>query len=257
MTTGTQTLYGQCEALFEDYPLAVEPICDDGTQSSMVLMQPNGTAPQFYTLHIVRDGDPYSFCILRPWRSAGGVEISADASAAAPALAAEVLACVIPLPRHGSLFGWMDDRRTVSALMPFHTDYESETPEPTWTIMPRADVAENQWPPFAGASLFGAWFWNYLRSGGITFLDALIAATPDAVFWTDTQVAIATPPGFVADCCVVACDIVSPDGFTFPRGCYAPRPVLRSGELPELETLLADPDRIDLAPRFAAERWGA
>ena len=39
-----------------------------------------------------------------------------------------------------------------------------------------ADVPEALWPPFTDEPLFGSWFWNQYRAGGIVCLDDLIAA---------------------------------------------------------------------------------
>jgi hypothetical protein len=96
---------------------------------------------------------------------------------------------------------------------------------------------------------FGKWFWKHYRAGSINSLRSLIAAAPGVVFWADTKAVLGS------DCCAVARDLRSPEGYVLPRGRYVYYEALRAGKpVPSLQTLLTTADRIDLATRF--HRYG-
>lgn len=97
--------------------------------------------------------------------------------------------------------------------------------------------------------LFGDWFWEHYRAGNLVCLGGLIAETPDTVFWVDTRAILGS------GCCAVARDITSPDGYTLRRGRYVYHQALRADKpMPSLGELLADTEKIDLAPRFQGGR---
>jgi hypothetical protein len=121
-------------------------------------------------------------------------------------------------------------------------EYAPGTPEPCWSIMPRAGTSERQWPSFRS---FDWWLWKLLESGGIVYLGDLIAARPGAVFWSDSE------PVVGSGCCLVMRDIESDDGYTLRRGRYVHHSVLSSGEqVPPLDVLLTETHTTDLAERF-------
>lgn len=241
----TKSLYEACHELFTDYPLAARAVNRSSTIRSMVLLLRDGDDARFFVL--VRDSREgrslYSLCT---WRAGGIVDIEADGSAAAPDVVVSAVTRGIPVPRHGSIFGWRW-RDAVTALVAVYAEYTPASPEPSWTVMPLAGTPEAQWPPFTGERLFGRWFWDHYRAGSVISLDNLIAGTPDTVFWADTKAILGS------DCCAVARDISSPDpeGPALRRGRYVYFEALRADKpVPSLGALLADPGKIDLAPRF-------
>ena len=150
----------------------------------------------------------------------------------------------IPIPRHGSLFGW-NDGGIITALTAIYTQYTPQTPQPVFTSMPFVDLPERQWPPYTGEPLFGRWFWDSYEVGKFVSLATLIAATPGEVYWVNTKATLGS------DCYAVARDVSSPGGYTLRRGRYVFYQALRAGMLvPSLTELLADSGKIDLAPRF-------
>ena len=172
---------------------------------------------------------------------------SAADEAGPPEVAVRVLSSAVPMPRHGSLFGWLS-QDIVTALIPVYTTVTPTAPEPSWTVLPRADVPETQWPPFADEDLFGHWFWEYYQAGTVVYLDDMIAETQDTVFWVDTTAILGT------NCFAVSADVKDPAGFTLPQGRYMTYMALRDGgPVPSLSDLLADPSRTDIAPRFRDE----
>ncbi len=241
------SLYETCRELFAAYPLAGETSDPNGLSCSMVLMRPTGDDAEFCVL-LQQSGNEAGRPVygVRPWR--GGetwVGIDATMGADVPYALAESIRSGVPLPRDGSLFGWRRGE-IITALLVTYTEWSPETPEPSWAAMPLADLPEQEWPPFTGESLFGRWFWEGYRAGHIAALDDLIGATPETIFWADTEAIIGS------NCCVVSRDVVSPDGYTLRQGRYVYHRVLRTGtSIPPLETLLSDDRLNDLAPQFA------
>jgi hypothetical protein len=177
------------------------------------------------------------------------VEIAADGGEV-PDLTARAVEHGIPIPRDGSLFGWAC-QETVIALIVIYANYRPHTPVPVWSVMPLMGMPEEQWPPFSGERFFGHWFWRDHRSGNIIELDGLIAANPDTFFWVDTHKALGS------DCCVVACDVKTPEGHILRRGKYLGAAALRAGAaVPSLTDLLADTGKADLAARFRVPALG-
>jgi hypothetical protein len=239
----TTSLYEECQELFANYPLAVKAINNSGTIRSMVLMLRDSNDVGFFVLSN-DDGDGAPLYSLCPWPTGDITYIEADGGARVPDVFANVVTRGVPLPRHGSIFGWTE-KDTVTALVVIYTEYEPDRPLPRWTVMPLAGTPEPQWPPFTGRRLFGYWFWEQYRTGRTVSLDRLIAETPDTVFWVNTQAILGS------DCCAVAHDIGSPERYMLRQGCYVYSEALRAGELvPSLAALLADTGKTDLAPRF-------
>ena len=109
--------------------------------------------------------------------------------------------------------------------------------------MPRLGSSEARWPPFTGERLFGSWFWDHYRAGSIISLGGLIARNPETAFWADTVTSVRAVAWWSRP--------RNPEGPTLRRGCYVYHQALRTGQpVPSLEVLLADADKIDLAPRF-------
>jgi hypothetical protein len=235
--------YRRCQRLFVRYPLAVTVANRAGTVRSMVLTMGDGDDAGFYVLFHNR-GTGEDFYLLKQWSGRSVGSVYACNGADIPIAFADVVTSGVPVPRDGSLFGWKSGDG-VTALVTIHVKYTPAHPEPSWSLMLLADVPEALWPPFVEEPLFGSWFWDHYQAGSIIWLDRLIAATPDTVFWVDTEAILDS------DCCIVARDIESPTGYTLRRGRYVYYQVLEEGkQVPPLAELLASPDKTDLAPRF-------
>jgi hypothetical protein len=241
------SLYERCHKLFAGYPLAI--FDDSGPIRSMVLILPSGEDAEFFVLlqECAEGGSSFSLC---PWPAEGlvdteaVVDIEADGAVPVPDVAVEVVTRGVPIPRHGSVFGWSFGD-VIAALIPVYAEYSPAYPQPHWSVMPLAGSRQAQWPPFTGERLFGSWFWEHYQAGCIISLDSLIAGTRHAVFWVDTRAILGS------DCCVVSSDIRSPEGPTLRRGRYVYHETLRAGTMvPSLSALLADTGKTDLGPRF-------
>lgn len=239
----TRSLYEVCHELFRGYPLAAKTVNRSGTVRSMVLMHQGGDDAGFFVLsEECGDGKP-SFS-LWPWPAGSIVSIEPESSVDVPDIAVRAVNRGVPIPKDGSLFGWTCGD-TITALVVVYAEYTPTYPEPGWAIMPLVGTPEAHWPPFTGERLFGHWSWELYRTGRIVSLDGLIAETPDTVCWVDTKAILGS------DCCVVARDISAPEGYTLRRGCYAYYQALGTGTpMPSLNAMLAEPSKVDLAPRF-------
>ena len=213
----------------------------------MVLMLQGEDNGGFYALSHVSDEDmsPYS---LWSWPAGEIMNIEAGDSGALPSMAVKAVSQGVPIPRDGSLFGWVSGG-VITSLIVIYAEYTPTYPEPGWAVMPLVGTSEAQWPPFTGQRLFGHWSWEQYQAGSIISLDDLIAETPDTVCWVDTEAVLGS------DSCVVARDIRTPNGHVLRRGCYVYYQVLRTRTpVPPLEGMLADPSTIDLTPRFQRYR---
>jgi hypothetical protein len=240
MTTKISSHYRNCQELFTTYPMAVRT--DNGSEaaSSMVLMVHEG--PAFFVLRFYHESDNPVYSI-GPWPAGDVEEITADGDPPVSGTLANVLTYSVPIPRDGSLFGWIHGD-VVTALVVVYAD-ESESPVPSWAIMPLAGTPGWQWPPFTDEHFFGSWFWKHYGAGEVVCLGDLVAETPDTVFWVDTKTTIGS------DCCVVERDITTSTGYVLRRGCYVYFQALRERKrVPPLEVLVADTGKVDLAPRY-------
>ncbi len=239
-------LYQQSEQLYARYPEAVRPVNVDGSVQSMVLMLAEAGAAQFFVL--ARQCGVS--CTLFRWHEDGIVTAGVDGTIAeqdqlGPAEAGRIAGTALPLPGDGSLYGWLE-RGALTALIPFYIRYTPESPDPTWSVMPRAGMPESQWPPFTGEHLFGPWFWDNRKAGRIVDVGAHLPAARRSVWWVDTRAALGW------DSCAVARDVKLPHGVTLPRGLYTYYQSLRDGApVPSLEEALATRGKTDLACRFA------
>src|SRR5215469_1496376 len=161
-----------CDRLFAQYPLAIRNAAgpvrsmilmlnDDGTASFHVLMHKHGA-----------DGPVYS---LFPWPAGRFSDIAEDIRGGRPVdEVLEVLARGVPVPLHGSLFGWRAGD-SITAMIATYARYAPPHTEPSWTVMPLTDIPEDQWPPFTGRRFLGDWFWDFYDAGDIISLSNVIA----------------------------------------------------------------------------------
>jgi hypothetical protein len=239
----TNSLADACHALFARYPPAVTTATRSGTIRSMLLVLSDSVGARFFVLtYDGREGRPlYS---LRQGGTTDSVAIEANGDTAVPEVVVNVVTHGVPIPKDGSLFGWRCGD-SVTALLPVYATSMSASSDPFCAVMPRAGAPEVQWPPFTEERLPGHWFWEHYWARRIISVGGLIAETPATVFWANTKAALGT------DCCAVAHDIDSCEGYTLRRGIYAYYKVLRAGTpIPSLAVLLADSGKVDLAPRF-------
>ena len=162
--------YSNLRELFVDYPLAVRTDEDgeDGeTSCSMVLMVHEG--PEFFVLRLLFRNDRPVYTVGL-WPTGDVQEISADGDPPVSNTLANALTHGVPIPRDGSLFGWLHGwcrYRACRRLCPANP----EDLVPSWAIMCCSRGApEWQWPPSREERLFGSWFWKSYRAGEVVCL---------------------------------------------------------------------------------------
>jgi hypothetical protein len=241
MMTHIADMSKACHELFINYPLAGRPGNGSEAGRSMILMVHEG--PAFFVLSLdYEKGRPvYS---IGPWPVGDIAKISADGDTPVPDTLVDALTYGVPIPRDGSLFGWIH-HAAVTALVVIYAD-ESGGSVPSWAVMPLAGTQEWQWPPFTDERLFGTWFWKHYSAGDVICLDDLVARIPGTFFWVDTKAILGS------DCCAVAYDVRTSTEHTLQHGCYVYFQALRERKpVPSLQRLLADIGKVDLAPRYA------
>jgi hypothetical protein len=240
-------LYEQFNALFDAYPLAIEPVTLDGTQDRMVIADPGRV---FHILHRVHSGIPHPFISLCPWKndgdavvadSAGGIEVQGAGVSGDPM---HLVAASVPLPRDGSLLGW-EEGGDITAIFPFYAD-EDQDDMPTWSGMPRADVPEAQWPPLTRQDFADSRLWDHYQAGHVADLGPGIGRTSRAVFWAATNSSLGS------GCAVVTRRITGHGEWRMEPGTYAHWTILEDPTRRAcLEDAIRQAERTDLAGRFA------
>src|ERR1700691_3870965 len=116
--------FAACLRLFRSYPLAVSPWSGDGRRRSILLRHPGigesraGGGSDFFIL----SQDQADHFVLRPWEPCGSGESSVGAYQEirpvepVPVAVYRVIAEGMPVPRDGTLLGWVSDRQAVVAF---------------------------------------------------------------------------------------------------------------------------------------------
>jgi len=239
----TSYLSEACHQLFVRYPLAAGTANRSGTTvRTMVLMLRDSDGVRFFVLSNDHSEGMARYSVRRR-RTTDIIDIGPNGGVI-PDRIVNAVAHGVPLPRDGSLFAWIF-KDAVTALVPVYTTRILASPEPFWAVMPRTDTSEAQWPEFIEERLFGHWFWEFQQAGKLVSVADLIAGTPGTVFWAKTK------PILGSNCCAVARDLKSAEGYTLRHGRYVHYQALRAGkQVPSLKILLADNDKVDLATRF-------
>lgn len=200
----------------------------------IVLIAPGGDAAGFWTLARRPDG---AYRML-PWHATGPGDhvLITPGDNDLPAPHRDALAAAVPLPRDGSCFGWVTGGE-VTAVITVHSKQQPDAP--AFVVYLRAGTPESLWPP--PWPLFGEWFWDGYRSKRIINLAPILARTTRTAFFSarrhDGVIAVRSP--------------LTAGSVMIPAGVYAYHRLVRSGStMPELKDVLADPDKIDLGPRF-------
>jgi hypothetical protein len=228
-----------CSNLFDAYPAAVEVVDRNGPARSMILALPDGEEARFFILaHDAADGA--SSWTLGPWTA----DVCAIAEwACTDDMAAAIVARGVPVPPDGTMFAWRDGY-TLPALLAFYADAEKDV-SPYWTTMQTVDADRPAPVPQCSAGI-KCWerFWGLYDAGDIIPATALVARNPGTIFWADARESLEY------GCFVVARDVATLEGYVLPRGCYVHSDDLQAGgSMPMVDIVLADPGRVDMAPR--------
>jgi hypothetical protein len=225
-------LHTRCAELFDTCPEAVT------NDRDMVLYLPHahGSAPRWFTLERHDNGN-YR---IRRRNVAGGFNIKPGQTDAGHFT--DVINAGVPFPRHGSVYGWLDDREVTALILPDAQPGQT----PCFVITVRTDV--EWWPEAGDMCAFGWWFWDNYRVGKIVNLAHVIHAAPDTVYWAGMPDAA----GFwrrSSHAIGVRTSLAVSDDGVFPAGVYVLNLDMADGmPMPTLDRLLAAAHRVDLAP---------
>jgi hypothetical protein len=228
--------FAACRQLFRFHPLAVAPPGADGGDGSMVLR--HRTAGYFV---LTREGD--DAFVLRSWNTRDGIEEKIRPRQAVPDLVCEVIVRCLPVPRHGTLLGWITGKQ-VTALLPVHAapaSGPSPAPGPEMRVLPLDGASQEwHWPPFTLSPLDEWRLWEYIDWNELIDVLPLIAEHPGRVLW------VPSPDGRRTGHVVVT-ENLRAEKYWMPAGVYADHWTLREGlAAPSAGELLAR-ESVDLA----------
>jgi hypothetical protein len=243
------SVFAACLRLFHRYPLAIRRHYAEHRYGSLVLMNRAAGRARFFVLIMEWD----DLFVIRPWdrRDAGRVAIRRDEPVSDDIR--EAIESAVPVPRDGTLLGWMDGYK-VQALVAVYgrltEPWDDPAAVPGVLVMPFAGSQPAHWPPLTDSPLDGGRLWQYLERGHLADLTALAARRPGCVYWVPGQDGRA---GGWAGARIVVTERMSTDKFWLPAGVYTDRVALREGtQLWTAGQLLALPGVIDLGARRVA-----
>ncbi len=235
--------FAACLRLFRRYPLAVRRHYAEPRYGSMVLL--NRDAGQTRFLVLIMEWD--DLFVLRHWdrRTGARVEISADGPDRVPAEVARLLAASVPVPRDGTLLGWLDGQQVQAVVAGYGRlpePWDDATVQPGVLLLPRAGSQPAQWPPLAAGPLPDWQFWACIERGRLADLTPLVSRSAGRVFWVPGD------GGWQAGARIVVTERISADGLWLPAGVYADHWSLREGiQVRTASQILALPGVVDLS----------
>jgi len=234
--------------LFTRYPLAVMHDRADGGSQSMVLMNPDAGPAGFFVLTQAGDEE----FVIRSWHGRHAVSHGIRPGEPVPDIVHQVISDSLPVPRDGSLLGWVTDRQVTVIMAAFcrqPATWDNPAPVPEIRVMPMAGTSElPHWPPFA-ATPFDGRLWEYVERGQIVDIVPLLNRSLGRAYWVPS---LDRRSARHEDGCVVIRDHLTSDEYWVPAGVYMDHWILREGfAAPPVGRLLALPGVVDLARRLA------
>jgi hypothetical protein len=246
-------VFAACLRLFRDYPLAVRRHYAEHRYGSLVLMDGAANSARFFVL--IREWD--DLFALRPWdrRDGARVEIRRDEPASADAR--RVIESAVPVPRDGTLLGWLAGRqvRAVFAVYGRLTEpWDDPAAVPGVLVMPSVGSQPGDRPPLAVSPLDDGRLWEYVARGQLADLTPLVSRRPGRVYWVPGasgragRPGVPGVPGAPAGARIVVTERLDTDEFWLPAAVYADHVTFRDGTLSRTASqLLALPGVVDLA----------
>jgi len=167
-----------------------------------------------------------------------------------PVAVHRVIAEGMPVPRDGTLLGWVSDRQAIVAFSVYHGHPRGAWPAgPQIRALPMVGSDPLHWPPFTVSPLDDGRLWDYLDRGELVDLGPVVAGAPGSAFWVPSQNTRRAAQGHG---CVVVRGNIATDDFWLPAGVYMDHWMLREGvPAPPASHLLSLPGALDLAHQTA------
>jgi hypothetical protein len=238
--------FAACLRLFRSYPLAVTPVYASGWRRSIVLRHRAFEGSGFYVL----TQDPAGHFTLRPWRPDEGESHEISPGTPVPVVSHRVITEGMPVPRDGSLLGWVSDRQATVLLSVYHGDLTSQVNGPQMRVLAMVGSEPVRWPPFTVSPLDDGRLWEYVERGEIVDLACLVACSGGGASWVPSQNPGRAEQGHG---CVVVNQNLQAEDFWVPAGVYMDHWMLREGvPTPPASHLLTLPGATDLSRRLAS-----
>ena len=238
--------FAACLRLFRSYPLAVTPVYASGWRRSIVLRHRAFEGSGFYVL----TQDPAGHFTLRPWRLDEGESQEISPGTPVPVVSHRVITEGMPVPRDGSLLGWVCDRQATVLLSVYHGDLTSQADGPQMRVLAIVGSEPVRWPPFTASPLDDGRLWEYVERGEIVDLACLVACGGGSASWVPSQHPCRAGQGHG---CVVVHQNLRAEDYWVPAGVYMDHWMLREGvPTPAASHLLTLPGATDLSRRLAS-----
>jgi len=244
------SVFAACLRLFYRYPLAIRRHYVEHRYGSLVLMnRAAGGRARFFVLIMEWD----DLFVIRPWDRRDGARVEIRSGEPVSGDVRGVIESAIPVPRDGTLLGWMNGYKVQSMIAVYGRltePWDDPAAVPGVLVMPFAGSQPADWPPLTDSPLDGGRLWQYQERGHLADLTALAARRPGCVYWVPGQDG---PAGGWTGARIVVTERLSTDRFWLPAGVYVDRVALREGA-PRWTAgqLLALPGVTDLAGRRLA-----
>jgi hypothetical protein len=197
----------------------------------MVLAARSAGSATFSVLIMERD----DLFVIRPWDRRDWARVEIRPGEQVPSATSRLIAASVPVPRDGSLLGWVAGGQ-VRAILAAH----GRLPEP-WddpfivpgiTVLPLSGSDRGKWPP---GRLTERQLWEHSAKGQLADVSKMVARRTGYAFWVPGGHVVVTERMGTAECWLAA-------------GVYAEQQALREGlPVPSARELLASPGVADLA----------
>lgn len=217
--------HAACLQLFRYHPLAATTTgAGDGPESMVLRHRTEG--------YFVLTKENEDLFVIRSWDPRDGVEERIRPRQDVPSLICNVVGHSLPIPRHGTLLGWITGKQ-VTAMLAVHaappagvSDDDGPVPVPEMRVLPLTETVEQfHWPPFTVSPLNDWRLWEYVEWGEIVDVVPLARQYPGRMHW------IPSPDGRRTGDVLVR-DNLRAEKFWIPAGVYTDHWALREGLVP-------------------------
>jgi len=243
-TRPSDAVFTACLRLFRGYPLAVRRHYAEHRYGSLVLRERAAGRARFYVLVMERN----DLFVLRPWDRRDGARVLIRPDQPASGDVRRVIESAVPVPRDGTLLGWLAGRQVQAVIAAYGRltePWDDPAAVPGLLVMPATGSQPADWPPFTSGPLDDWRLWESVKRGLFADLVPLVSRQPGLVYWVPGANQRA---GRRTGARIVVRERLSTGEFWLPAAIYADHWTLREGT-PRwtASQLLALPGVTDLA----------
>jgi hypothetical protein len=176
------SLFADCQRLFQGYPLAVRRHYAEHRFGSMVMMSREAGMARFFVLIMERD----DLFAIRPWDRRDWKRVEIRPREPVDESVRWLIGSSVPVLRDGVLLGWVAGAQ-VRAVLAAHgrlpEPWDDPSAVPGTLVMPRVGTQPGERPPLTGRPLEDVKIWEYVARGQLTDLTSMVSCQPGRVFW--------------------------------------------------------------------------